>query len=142
MYSAFMHLLPLIRCGGKQTLCKSSKWVMKLRAAANGSFRREVSVDGFCLKKEQSLCSLSHPSLTPSCLSFHLSPPEAAVAHSDDVILLTPSRMSQRQVKERDKEKEAGLQTPSREHMGTPSTLSPGVSYSHGKTVSPFWGLS
>uniref|UniRef100_A0A1A8KVN6 Oxysterol-binding protein n=2 Tax=Nothobranchius kuhntae TaxID=321403 RepID=A0A1A8KVN6_NOTKU len=40
--------------------------------------------------------------------------------------------MSQRQVKERDKEKEAGLQTPSREQTSTPSTLSPGVSYSHG----------
>uniref|UniRef100_A0A8D3EAL4 Oxysterol-binding protein n=1 Tax=Scophthalmus maximus TaxID=52904 RepID=A0A8D3EAL4_SCOMX len=42
--------------------------------------------------------------------------------------------MSQRQAKERDKEreKEAGLQTPSREHVATPSTLSPGVSYSHG----------
>uniref|UniRef100_A0A3P9IHI6 Oxysterol-binding protein n=1 Tax=Oryzias latipes TaxID=8090 RepID=A0A3P9IHI6_ORYLA len=42
--------------------------------------------------------------------------------------------MSQRQVKEKDKEreKEAGLQTPSREHMASPSALSPGVSYSHG----------
>ncbi|KAG7215854.1 hypothetical protein INR49_021835 [Caranx melampygus] len=41
--------------------------------------------------------------------------------------------MSQRQVKERDKEreKEAGLQTPNREHIATPSTLSPGISYSH-----------
>lgn len=39
--------------------------------------------------------------------------------------------MSQRQAKERDKE--AGLQTPSREHVATPSNLSPGISYSHGK---------
>eukprot|EP00064_Thunnus_orientalis_P018594 superscaffoldBa00004334_g18697 len=41
--------------------------------------------------------------------------------------------MSQRQVKERDKEreKEAGLLTPNREHVATPSTLSPGVSYTH-----------
>nr|XP_054595506.1 oxysterol-binding protein-related protein 8 isoform X2 [Nothobranchius furzeri] len=56
----------------------------------------------------------------------------AAIAHGDDPLLLTPIRMSQRQVKERDKEKEAGLQTPSREQTSTPSTLSPGVSYSHG----------
>lgn len=50
--------------------------------------------------------------------------------------------MSQRQVKERDKErerekekekeKEVGLQTPNREQLASPSTLSPGVSYSHG----------
>lgn len=55
----------------------------------------------------------------------------------DDTVLLTPGRMSQRQVKERDKEKdkEAGLQTPNREHITTPSALSPGVSYSHGKIV-------
>lgn len=48
--------------------------------------------------------------------------------------------MSQRQVKERDKEreKEAGLQTPSREHVASPSTLSPGVSYSHGKILTSF----
>ncbi|TNM91482.1 hypothetical protein fugu_019862 [Takifugu bimaculatus] len=58
----------------------------------------------------------------------------AAVASCDDIIPLTPSRMSQRQVKERDKEreKEAGLQTPNREHVTSPATLSPGVSYSHG----------
>uniref|UniRef100_A0A1A8G612 Oxysterol-binding protein n=2 Tax=Nothobranchius korthausae TaxID=1143690 RepID=A0A1A8G612_9TELE len=56
----------------------------------------------------------------------------AAITHGDDLLLLTPIRMSQRQVKERDKEKEAGLQTPSREQTSTPSTLSPGVSYSHG----------
>ncbi|XP_067110738.1 oxysterol-binding protein-related protein 8 isoform X3 [Osmerus mordax] len=40
--------------------------------------------------------------------------------------------MSQRQGKEREKEKEAGLQTPSRELLASPSSLSPGVSYSHG----------
>lgn len=59
----------------------------------------------------------------------------AAVGCADDTILLTPSRMSQRQVKERDKEKEkeAGLQTPSRELVASPSSLSPGVSYSHGR---------
>ncbi|XP_056281476.1 uncharacterized protein LOC130200924 [Pseudoliparis swirei] len=41
--------------------------------------------------------------------------------------------MSQRQVKdkEKEKEKEAGLQTPSREQVASPSSLSPGVSYSH-----------
>lgn len=62
-------------------------------------------------------------------------PPAAAVASGDDLVPLTPGRMSQRQAKERDKEreKEAGLQTPSREHVATPSNLSPGVSYSHGK---------
>lgn len=59
----------------------------------------------------------------------------AAVVCGDDTILLTPGRMSQRQVKERDKEreKEAGLQTPNREHVASPSTLSPGISYSHGE---------
>uniref|UniRef100_A0A3B3I6H6 Oxysterol-binding protein n=1 Tax=Oryzias latipes TaxID=8090 RepID=A0A3B3I6H6_ORYLA len=58
----------------------------------------------------------------------------AAVASGDEPGLLTPGRMSQRQVKEKDREreKEAGLQTPSREHMASPSALSPGVSYSHG----------
>lgn len=62
-------------------------------------------------------------------------PPAAAVTSGDDTLLLTPGRMSQRQAKERDKEreKEAALQTPSREHVATPSNLSPGVSYSHGK---------
>lgn len=62
--------------------------------------------------------------------------PAAAVVYGDDIIPLTPSRMSQRQVKERDKEreKEASLQTPNREHVTSPSTLSPGVSYSHGET--------
>lgn len=66
----------------------------------------------------------------------------AAVVCSDDTVLLTPGRMSQRQVKERDKEreKEAGLQTPNREHVASPSTLSPGVSYTHGKIgTPPFW---
>ncbi|XP_076732235.1 oxysterol-binding protein-related protein 8 isoform X6 [Maylandia zebra] len=62
----------------------------------------------------------------------------AAIVCGDDTVLLTqtPSRMSQRQVKERDKErekeKEVGLQTPNREQLASPSTLSPGVSYSHG----------
>lgn len=38
-------------------------------------------------------------------------------------------------MKERDKEREreAGLQTPNRELVASPSSLSPGVSYSHGK---------
>nr|XP_057932942.1 oxysterol-binding protein-related protein 8 isoform X1 [Doryrhamphus excisus] len=58
----------------------------------------------------------------------------AAIVSGDETVLLTPGRMSQRQVKERDKEKEkeAGLQTPNREHIASPSSLSPGVSYSHG----------
>ncbi|KAM9771857.1 oxysterol-binding protein-related protein 8 isoform X2 [Syngnathus typhle] len=58
----------------------------------------------------------------------------AAVVSGDDAVYLTPGRMSQRQVKERDKDKdkEAGLQTPSREHLASPSPLSPGISYSHG----------
>ncbi|XP_037099430.1 oxysterol-binding protein-related protein 8 isoform X3 [Syngnathus acus] len=58
----------------------------------------------------------------------------AAVVSGDDAAYLTPGRMSQRQVKERDKDKdkEAGLQTPSREHLASPSPLSPGISYSHG----------
>ncbi|KAM8882783.1 oxysterol-binding protein-related protein 8 isoform 4-T7 [Synchiropus picturatus] len=59
----------------------------------------------------------------------------AAVVSSDENLLLTPGRMSQRQVKERDKEreKEAGVQTPNREHIAPPlSSISPGVSYSHG----------
>ncbi|XP_061618775.1 oxysterol-binding protein-related protein 8 isoform X5 [Phyllopteryx taeniolatus] len=58
----------------------------------------------------------------------------AAIASGDDAAFLTPGRMSQRQVKERDKEKdkEAGLQTPSREQIASPSSLSSGVSYSHG----------
>lgn len=73
--------------------------------------------------------SLLSPPLSPVC------PPAAAVASGDEPGLLTPGRMSQRQVKEKDREreKEAGLQTPSREHMASPSALSPGVSYSHGK---------
>lgn len=68
-------------------------------------------------------------------LSHFFCLPAAAVASCDDIIPLTPSRMSQRQVKERDKEreKEAGLQTPNREHVTSPATLSPGVSYSHGE---------
>lgn len=69
----------------------------------------------------------------------------AAVVCGDDTVLLTPGRMSQRQVKERDKErereKEAGLQTPNREHASTPSALSPGVSYSHGKSSTAFGTL-
>lgn len=83
-------------------------------------------------------------------LPFYLSPPlslslslsltlfSAAIVSGDDTVLLTPGRMSQRQVKERDKEreKEAGLQTPNREHVASPSALSPGVSYSHGKVPS------
>ncbi|XP_062338702.1 oxysterol-binding protein-related protein 8 isoform X2 [Osmerus eperlanus] len=56
----------------------------------------------------------------------------AAVVPGDEAVLLTPGRMSQRQGKEREKEKEAGLQTPSRELLASPSSLSPGVSYSHG----------
>ncbi|XP_029901326.1 oxysterol-binding protein-related protein 8 isoform X4 [Myripristis murdjan] len=58
----------------------------------------------------------------------------AAAVSGDDPVLLTPGRMSQRQGKERDKEreKEGGLHTPNREHVATPSSLSPGVSYSHG----------
>ncbi|XP_049616861.1 oxysterol-binding protein-related protein 8 isoform X3 [Syngnathus scovelli] len=58
----------------------------------------------------------------------------AAVVSGDDSVYLTPGRMSQRQVKERDKDKdkEAGLQTPSREHLASPSPLSSGISYSHG----------
>ena len=59
----------------------------------------------------------------------------AAVVPGDEAVLLTPGRMSQRQGKEREKEKEAGLQTPSRELLASPSSLSPGVSYSHGKTI-------
>lgn len=43
----------------------------------------------------------------------------------DDAALLTPGRMSQRG-------KEAGLHTPSKDLLTSPS-LSPGVSYSHGK---------
>lgn len=93
-------------------------------------------------------CTYSSRSFTVSLpifhhLSAHCSPGSlcwsvAAVVSGDDTILLTPGRMSQRQVKERDKEKdkEAGLQTPNREHIATPSGLSPGVSYSHGKTQS------
>lgn len=71
--------------------------------------------------------------MPPVFLSFTLY--SAAVVCGDETILLTPGRMSQRQAKERDKEreKEAGLQTPNREHIATPSSLSPGVSYSHGK---------
>ncbi|XP_057710909.1 oxysterol-binding protein-related protein 8 isoform X3 [Corythoichthys intestinalis] len=59
----------------------------------------------------------------------------ASLVSGDDAVTLTPGRMNQRQVKERDKDrdKEAGLQTPSREHIAaSPSSLSPGVSYSHG----------
>lgn len=71
----------------------------------------------------------------PPAPSLRLSVLVAAVVSGDDTVLLTPGRMSQRQVKERDKEreKEAGLQTPNREHIATPSSLSPGVSYTHGK---------
>lgn len=43
----------------------------------------------------------------------------------DDAALLTPGRMSQRG-------KEAGLHTPSKDLLTSPS-LSPGVSYTHGK---------
>uniref|UniRef100_A0A8C4DYX5 Oxysterol-binding protein n=1 Tax=Dicentrarchus labrax TaxID=13489 RepID=A0A8C4DYX5_DICLA len=68
-----------------------------------------------CLSSCPSFSSLTFLFL---CLSV------AGVVCSDDTILLTPGRMSQRQ--------EAGLQTPSREHIATPSSLSPGVSYSHG----------
>lgn len=46
----------------------------------------------------------------------------------DDAALLTPGRMSQRG-------KEAGLHTPSKDLLTSPS-LSPGVSYSHGKRTS------
>lgn len=79
---------------------------------------------------------MSDLSLSLSVMSLPPTLPPAAVVCSDDTVLLTPGRMSQRQVKERDKEreKEAGLQTPNREHITTPSTLSPGISYSHGKT--------
>ncbi|XP_028810103.1 oxysterol-binding protein-related protein 8 isoform X2 [Denticeps clupeoides] len=49
----------------------------------------------------------------------------AALMPGDDAALLTPVRMSQRQVKE------TGLHTPSRDLLTSPS-LSPGVSYSHG----------
>ncbi|XP_061922248.1 oxysterol-binding protein-related protein 8 isoform X3 [Entelurus aequoreus] len=60
----------------------------------------------------------------------------AAIVSADDTLLLTPGRMSQRQVKDwdkdKDKEKEAGLQTPNREVTASPSSLSTGVSYSHG----------
>lgn len=84
-----------------------------------------------------------------SLMSFFIPPPAtslslclsvAVVVCGDDTVLLTPGRMSQRQVKERDKEreKEAGLQTPSREHVASPSTLSPGVSYSHGRIQASF----
>ncbi|CAL8242600.1 unnamed protein product [Merluccius merluccius] len=54
----------------------------------------------------------------------------AASGGADDGVLLTPGRMSQRQAKER--EKEPGHHTPSRDHMTTPASLSPGVSYTHG----------
>lgn len=91
---------------------------------------------------------LPFSSLTSSSFSFYV----AAIVCGDDTVLLTqtPSRMSQRQVKERDKErererekekekeKEVGLQTPNREQLASPSTLSPGVSYSHGKICIPF----
>uniref|UniRef100_A0A3Q1F2U0 Oxysterol-binding protein n=1 Tax=Acanthochromis polyacanthus TaxID=80966 RepID=A0A3Q1F2U0_9TELE len=65
------------------------------------------------------------PSLSPFP-RFPFSLCVAAIVCGDDTVLLTPGRMSQRQ--------EAGLQTPNREHVATPSTLSPGVSYSHGRT--------
>lgn len=87
---------------------------------------------------------LPFSSLTSSSFSFYV----AAIVCGDDTVLLTqtPSRMSQRQVKERDKErerekekeKEVGLQTPNREQLASPSTLSPGISYSHGKICIPF----
>ncbi|KAL0963135.1 hypothetical protein UPYG_G00350180 [Umbra pygmaea] len=77
----------------------------------------------------------------------------AALMPSDDPTLLTPGRMSQRsqgkerdrkEEKEREKEKkedrerekeekkDGGLHTPSREHLASPSSLSPGLSYTHG----------
>ncbi|CAL8324243.1 unnamed protein product [Lota lota] len=51
-------------------------------------------------------------------------------ASADEGVLLTPGRMSQRQGKERDKE--VGHHTPSKEVLTTPASLSPGVSYTHG----------
>ncbi|XP_051912059.1 oxysterol-binding protein-related protein 8 isoform X2 [Hippocampus zosterae] len=71
---------------------------------------------------------------------LHATSGAAAVVSGDDAVFVMPGRMSQRQVKERDKDKdkdkdkerEAGLQTPSREQIASPSSLSPGVSYSHG----------
>lgn len=60
----------------------------------------------------------------------------ASAVSSDELVALTPARMSQRQQLrdrgERDKEG-AGLHTPVREqHASSPSAASPGVSHSHG----------
>ncbi|XP_030209739.1 oxysterol-binding protein-related protein 8 isoform X2 [Gadus morhua] len=52
--------------------------------------------------------------------------PSSSAGGGDEGVLLTPGRMSQRQGKE------AGHQTPSREVLTTPASLSPGVSYTHG----------
>lgn len=100
-----------------------------------------LSLHGTCLSAE--CFPLTDWLKILTCVSCKISPstvllfclPTAAVVCGDDLIPLTPSRMSQRQAKERDKEreKEAGLQTPNREHVTSPSTLSPGVSYSHGE---------
>ncbi|XP_059905634.1 uncharacterized protein osbpl8 [Gadus macrocephalus] len=60
-------------------------------------------------------------------------PSSSAAGGGDEGVLLTPGRMSQRQGKE------AGHQTPSREVLTTPASLSPGVSYTHGRTpTQPF----
>ncbi|KAK7878145.1 hypothetical protein WMY93_031226 [Mugilogobius chulae] len=56
-----------------------------------------------------------------------------SVVSSDEFAALTPARMSQRQLKDREREKEAGLHTPVREqHLSSPSAASPGSSHSHG----------
>ncbi|KAK6314554.1 hypothetical protein J4Q44_G00140830 [Coregonus suidteri] len=75
----------------------------------------------------------------------------AVLIPSDDSIILTPGRMSQRsqgkerekreekerekekeREREKEKEKDGSLHTPSRDHLASPSSLSPGLSYTHG----------
>lgn len=121
---------------------------MKQKAAAIRCSTRGLCVDVLWFQERWQhvrffFWCLPFSSLTSSSFSFYV----AAIVCGDDTVLLTqtPSRMSQRQVKERDKErekekekeKEVGLQTPNREQLASPSTLSPGVSYSHGKICIP-----
>lgn len=121
---------------------------MKQKAAAIRCSTRGLCVDVLWFQERWQhvrffFWCLPFSSLTSSSFSFYV----AAIVCGDDTVLLTqtPSRMSQRQVKERDKErekerekeKEVGLQTPNREQLASPSTLSPGVSYSHGKICFP-----
>uniref|UniRef100_A0A8C6UXK2 Oxysterol-binding protein n=1 Tax=Neogobius melanostomus TaxID=47308 RepID=A0A8C6UXK2_9GOBI len=56
----------------------------------------------------------------------------ASAVSSDELAALTPARMSQRQLKDKERDKEAGLHTPVREqHVSSPSAASPGTSHSH-----------